>query len=363
MPFVEKEHVVQNQESKKPAVSASIRIAMLALLAAILTLGTSALAQQLPPTGYLSFDAPNSGTGSNQGTYPNAINRYGWIGGTVVYSTGASHGFLRKPNGAFIAVNPPGSLQSFVDAINDSDEAVGQFYGTSATYGFLRDAAGNYTQLAVAGADTTTATGINGTGTIAGYEHDATGYHGFLWNASHGFTVFDVPGSQPGTTIVTAINGAGTVTGFYTGSSYYSHDFVRSWNGHFITFEPVSGGNHTASVAINANSQTTGWGDDGQGGTYGFLRDVAGADTIFGASGAQGSAASGINDSGVIAGYEFSDGGGDAPFERDESGNIIMITLPFSNTASVSTGINQSGKIIGYYTDSAGANHGWVGTP
>src|ERR1035441_7375735 len=126
----------------------------LAMLASILTLGANAFAQTLPPSQYISFDAPNAGTGQYQGTGPSSINRQGWIGSTVVYSTGASHGFLRKPNGAFIAVNPPNSSQSFVAAINDSNEATGHFYGPSATYGFLRDAAGNYTQLAVAGSNT-----------------------------------------------------------------------------------------------------------------------------------------------------------------------------------------------------------------
>jgi hypothetical protein len=355
---------MQSQESIKPQTSAAhTGVAMLATLAAILTLGINALAQQTAPSGYLSFDAPQAGTGSSQGTFPSSINRQGWIGGTVVYSTGASHGFLREPNGLFIAVDPPNSAQSFVFAINDSGEAVGQFYGTGATYGFLRDAAGNYTQLAVTGADTTTATGVNNTGTVVGYEHDPAGYHGFLWDATHGFTVFDVPGSQAGTTIVTAVNALGAVTGFYNGSSYYSHDFIRSRNGHFTTFEPVSGGTQTSSVAINANSQTTGWGNDGLGGTYGFLRNVGGAGSLFEVSGSPGTAGTALNDSGVVVGYDFSDAGGNASCERDQSGNVTLLTLPFSNTANQPTGINQSGKITGFYTDATGMNHGWVGIP
>jgi len=354
---------VQKPENANPHASASIRFAMLAMLASILTLGANAFAQTLPPSQYISFDAPNAGTGQYQGTGPSSINRQGWIGGTVVYSTGASHGFLRKPNGAFIAVNPPNSSQSFVAAINDSNEATGHFYGPSATYGFLRDAAGNYTQLAVAGSNTNIPAGISPTGVVVGFYYDSIGSHGFLWDAKHGYTVFDVPGSKPGTTLAYAINSSGAITGFYYDNSNYSHGFVRSGNGHFVTFDAVHGGTATESTAINANGQTTGWGNDGLGGTDGFLRNVGGANTIFGVAGAQGSAAAAINDSGVIAGYEFSDGGGDAPFERDQSGNIILITLPFSNTASVSSGINQAGQIIGSYADAAGANHGWVGVP
>jgi hypothetical protein len=354
---------VQEQKSTQQPASAPIRTAALAMLASILILGASALSQSLPPSQYISFDAPNAGTGQYQGTGPSSINRQGWISGTVVYSTGFAHGFLRKPNGAFIAVNPPNSSQSFVAQINDSNVTVGSFYGTNATYGFLRDAAGNYTQLAVAGSNTTVASGISSTGVVVGFDYDSTGSHGFLWDAKRGYTVFDVPGSKPGTTIALAINAVEAVTGFYYDNSDYSHGFVRSRNGHFTTFEAVYGGNQTNSVAINANSQTTGWGNDGLGGTYGFLRNVGGASSIFGVAGSPGSAATALNDSGVIVGYDFSDAGGNGSFERDQSGNITPLALPFSNTGNTPTGINQIGQIVGDYIDAAGASHGWVGVP
>jgi hypothetical protein len=41
-----------------------------------------------------TFDAPGSGTGQFQGTYPNAINNAGAIAGTVTDSSNVSHGFL-----------------------------------------------------------------------------------------------------------------------------------------------------------------------------------------------------------------------------------------------------------------------------
>src|SRR5580658_297065 len=352
-----------SQESTKPQTSARIGIAVLAMLATILTLGTGAAAQESAASIYLSFDAPQAGTGPNQGTFPNAINRQGWIGGTVVYSTGVSHGFLREPNGKFIAVNPPNSVESYVSAINDSDEAVGLFYSATAALAYLRDAAGNYTQLAVAGADTTTASGINASGTVVGCEHDSIGYHGYLWDSQHGYTVFDVPGSAPGTTLALAINRAGMVTGYYSDSNFYSHGFVRSSNGHFSTFNAVQDGTATEPVAINANSQTTGWGNDGEGDTYGFLRNGSGASSLFEVAGSPGTAGTAINDSGVIVGYDFSDGGGNASCERDQSGDVTLLTLPFANTANQPTGINQSGNITGYYTDATGMNHGWVGAP
>jgi hypothetical protein len=312
---------------------------------------------------YISFDAPNAGTGINQGTYPNAINGHGWIGGTVVYSTGASHGFLRQQSGSFIAVDAPGAAQTWVSAINASNESVGYYFGATCTCGFFRDAAGTYTEFSYTGADTTSPSGVNSNGLVSGYEHDGTGYHGFLWSASRGFTVFDVPGSVPGSTLVFAINDAGAVTGTYVDSSYYSHVYIRSANGHFTTFEPVYGGTHSNAAAINTSGEITGWGDDGMGDTYGFIANAHRADEVFAVAGSPGTDGTAINDSGVVVGYGFSDAGGNFSFERETDGTINVLSLPFSNTANQPTGINRLGDVVGYYTDSAGANHGWVGVP
>jgi hypothetical protein len=114
-------------------------------------------------------------------TFAAAINRPGWIAGTVIYH-GKMHGFLRRRNGTFIAVDVPGASQTSVFAINAYDEVDAPGCGC----GPLRAAAGNYTQLAVPGADTTQALGINGTAVVVGTEHDSVSYHGFLWGTQNG---------------------------------------------------------------------------------------------------------------------------------------------------------------------------------
>lgn len=339
----------------------SSRTICLALLAAIVSLGTTLLAQ----TGqYVSFDAPGAGGGNNQGTFPVSINRQGWIGGTIILNTSVDQGFLRSPSGNYTVVMPTGAVQSTVSAINASHEVVGvAYYSNFAIFGFLRDASGNYTQLAVSGAYSTNPSAINDNGMVAGFAFDSTGSHGFIWTTQRGFTVFDVPGSAPGSTNVFGINKAGAVVGSYVDSHFYTHGFLRNGNGHFVTFEEIQTGTSTDPAAINNQGQIIGWANDGNGGTYGFVRNPGGASETFGVAGAQGSAATAINDNGVIVGWEFSDGGGDAGFERDSAGNVSLITLPFSNTASMATGINAAGKVVGKYTDSNGASHGWVGIP
>jgi hypothetical protein len=343
-------------------------IAVMFAATLILTLGTAAVAQDIS-SPYRSFDAPHAGTGSGQGTFPTAINLHGWIAGTVVHSDGTSHGFLRKTNTTYIAVDVPGAVQTVVSAINSSDAVVGSYYATNTTNGFLRDKSGNYTPIAYPGAYSTNPTGINGTGVVVGFA-SVTGQAGvvaFLWDAQNGFTTFAVPWANANSTIPLAINGAGSVTGFYSGKYLYTHGFVRNRNGTVAPFDGTSDEpTQTESLAINASGQTTGWTfSDDSGETPGFLRDPDGTITFVGLAASPGNAGAAINDKGVVVGYYFSDGGGNGSFEQDASGNIINLgtELPFTNTANNAVGINSVGTIIGNYTDANGAVHGWLKIP
>ena len=333
----------------------------MASLILILGLALSALAQDTSGQ-YLSFDAPHPKNKSYAGTYPKAINRHGWIAGTVVYNA-AMHGFLRPRNGTFIAVDVPGASQTSIFAINAYGEAVGEFLapGCSAC-GFLRDASGNYTQLAVPGASTD-ALGINGSEVVVGTAKDVVGYHGFLWSAQNGYTVFDVPGTTPGGTLPVAINGTGTVIGYYFAAKGYPQGFVRSRGGRFTKFGAMAGGPITVPTAINASGQITGWTTDATGNTLGFLRDTDGTITTFSVPGMTATETTGINDSGIIVGFAFTDGNHPESLERDQFGNITVLDIPFSTTSSEANGINLTGNVTGFYGDAAGVGHGWVKVP
>src|SRR5215470_78695 len=77
------------------------------LTLATLGLGLSANAQERTPT-FITFDAPGAGTGPGQGTFPNAINPAGAIGGDYLDASSLKHSFLRDPDGTFITYDPPG---------------------------------------------------------------------------------------------------------------------------------------------------------------------------------------------------------------------------------------------------------------
>jgi len=44
-----------------------------------------------------TFEVPGSGTGTNQGTFANAINGDKWVTGSYVDSSGLTHGFICQP--------------------------------------------------------------------------------------------------------------------------------------------------------------------------------------------------------------------------------------------------------------------------
>ncbi len=339
----------------------TIPITMRAMFAAILvlTIGNAALAQEAPSSQYLSFDAPHPTNKSYAGTNSAAINRQGRIAGTVIYG-GAMHGFVRRQNGTFLAVNVPGASQTSVSAINAYNEVVGDFFAPGGPFGFFRDSAGTYTQLAVPNA-TTQALDVNGSAVVVGTTHDASGFHGFLWSLPSGFTVFEVPGTKPGNTVALAINGTGTVTGYYFDSKLNNHGFIRSRGGRFIKFDATVGG--TEPTSINSSGQITGWGHDAQGNLVGFVRDLDGTIHLISVSGVSSNASTGINDSGVVVGFDFSDANHPSSFQRNPDGGITELPVPFANTANRANGINVFGAITGYYIDSSGTTHGWVKTP
>jgi hypothetical protein len=350
------------QGTANSTLFAFTRFVVLVTLAVTLTLAASAFAQL--PTKYLSFDAPGAGTGYGQGTFPTSINQDGWVAGTVISSSNVAFGFIRRRDGSFIQVFPPNSSQSFIAAINDSDQVAGSFYGPTATNGFVRSGIEKYTVLAVGGAFATIAAGINDAGVVVGYfyESGGRGSGGFLWSAQNGYTLFEVPGSVPNTTSAFAINGAGSVVGTYEGTDSYSHGFVRSAAGQFTSFE-LSGGTVAVATAINAAGQVAGYANNADGVFSAFAGNTHGVFATFGVLGAEGTQALAINDDGLIAGYAFNEDCCNESYERDQSGNVTVLPLPFSNMGNQPAGVNSAGDIAGSYTDSAGVGHGWLGLP
>jgi probable HAF family extracellular repeat protein len=122
---------------------------------------------------------------------------------------------------------------------------------------------------------------------------------------------------------------------------------------------PFSGANATAAFGINDQGQIVGSYGDSSGGTHGFLYAASvftPLDVPF--SGANATIAFGINDQGQIVG-SYNDLSGRHGFLY-AAGVFTPLDVPFSGAnATIAFGINDQGQIVGSYNDLSGL-HGFL---
>lgn len=351
---------------------------------------------ELKGTKYTIIVAP----GSSNFSRANGINDSGLIAGDFYGTDGFYHGFTLKgkkytqfdvdkgvvstsifglnnngdlagaagvggPNQGFVAI--AGTVTEFyakdtddtyANAINNSDVAVGQYYDSSSnTHGFSRDASGTITLIDYPGATQTACLGINDAGTIAGYYVDSVGQaHGFLDTAGV-FT--SLPFFFTG-----GINNAGDMTGYYVGPGApggVRHGYLATPKA-FASFSTVTvpGSIITDIYGINKSKAMVGWYRDSGGTEHGLLyakNKVTNIDDP--AAQPHSTQALGINTSGQIVGVYTSSGGSNLTGFLYSGGTFTDIVPPGGSEVEVS-GINDAGVICGVYTDSSNAEVGFI---
>jgi hypothetical protein len=86
------------------------------------------------------FDAPNAGTGFNQGTLPWDINTSGTTAGWYVDNANVNHGFVRDEHGATVEFDVPGNFGAWA-AIAPNGAVTGFYFDANNVFhGFLREA-------------------------------------------------------------------------------------------------------------------------------------------------------------------------------------------------------------------------------
>jgi hypothetical protein len=92
-----------------------------------------------------TFDAPDAGTGPNQGTDPWGINTNGAIAGYYVNGTNVFHSFVRDKHGAIVEFAVPGAVNMGNFASIAPNGAVVSFYldANNVAHGFVRQAGGH----------------------------------------------------------------------------------------------------------------------------------------------------------------------------------------------------------------------------
>src|SRR5258708_5451869 len=233
------------------------------------------------------------------------MNTRGEITGGYIESSGASHGFVRSPDGDFITFDAPGSGGGGCSpgiicasgtqggSINPEGVISGQFPDSNGVFhGVVRSPRGAIETFDAPGAGTgsgqgtyvTFTDGINPKGEIGGGYADASGgFHAFVRNSDGTFATFDPPGSV--STNNSGITPDGTVTSFYFDASSELHGYIRAADGAFTFFDVAGAGagpnQGTEPLNINAGKDITGAYIDTNGVNHGFLRLATGAITKF----------------------------------------------------------------------------------
>ena len=148
---------------------------------------------------FTSFDAPGAGTGSGQGTFTanvSGLNQEGAIAGYYLDASNVYHGFVRTPDGTFMTFDAPDAgtasgQGTIFGSLNSAGATTGCYIDASnVSHGLLRTPHGTFTTFDAPGAGTGSGQGtfcgnINPAGAITGNYTDASNVnHGFLRQSS-----------------------------------------------------------------------------------------------------------------------------------------------------------------------------------
>jgi hypothetical protein len=356
-----------------PSSSGSSKSWKLVWLAIAVSCCVAPLAAQT--AALVSFEAPDAGTRSGEGTVGISINKSGAVTGYYIDDSGNTHGFVRSANGQITEFDAPGLSATGPRRINARGQILGEgtlLSRTNPKLGFLRNPNGKFVSIVVPGSpQQTLPSGINDTGEIAGSCIDsANSYHGFVRDAGGNYTVFDEPNAVKGVsghgTFVSGINANGVITGSYGDTALINHGFTRDQFGNFTSFDSPGAGNclgcGTTPTDINLSGSVAGLYVEKTTGliTHSFVRDSLGNITDFDAPGASQTSTFGINDGGEVVGTWSVFQSPARGFTRDASGNFTSFSAPVPNANIFAYGINNAGRVTGYYTDANGVDHGFV---
>lgn len=275
-------------------------------------------------------------------------------------------------NYSFVTFDPPGSVDTVAQAVNDNGESVGRFQDTGGVvHGYLRHADGTFVTLDPPGSVFTVALGINNMGTIVGeWQEQSSAFHGFTRSPSGSYTTTDFPGAVDSE--LSAINLQGNLLGDYDlGDLNTSIGFLDT-HGMFNSFEdPAATPMETLALGINAANFVSGFFDDPAGNEHSFVRAPNAQFHNFDFPFADFTDAFKLNDSGTLVGQYATN----FPIHGFVLSGAMSLTGPpspcqflsFDYPDSQNTGtrgINNAGQIAGFYRVRGNpARHGFLATP
>lgn len=204
--------------------------------------------------------------------------------------------------------------------------------------------------------------GINSGGTIAGYFGDGTmlpnkGYSVVPPYGSGNFTNENFPGSVQ--TQVTGINNAGDTVGFWIDGAGANHGFT-DFGGLFMSYDAPTTSPavppFTQFLGVNNSREVAGFDTEANGNdqAFTFLGNIF---NFLAVPNAMSAAATGLNNNGVVVGFDSSNTTGNTEGFIDNNGTFTHLEFP-GETFTQFLGVNDSGQVVGFYMDAAGVNHG-----
>jgi probable HAF family extracellular repeat protein len=185
--------------------------------------------------------------------------------------------------GTYTTLNPPGSVSTIAEDINNKGQIVGSYYTSGSNYlthGFIRLSDGSYLTYddPYAGTSTlhngTEITGVNDALALVGGYYDGLNHrHGYFIQGLLHITLDD-PFAGPGGTQAGGINNQGQIVGEYTDAAGHNHGFLYN-SGTYITLDHPLGANGTYATGINDVGQIVGTYVDASHHEHGFLLTLA----------------------------------------------------------------------------------------
>jgi len=197
--------------------------------------------------------------GSNSGGA--GINNSGNIVGvSVVAPNSGNVATLWSPDNAPHSLGiPNGGSESYVSAINNRDEAVGQFRDSNSqrlacilTYGFARESLGT-----LPGDVFSYATSINDHGMVVGSSNNGGVSRAFAWTRGEGMVALPkFFGSNYSTG--EDVNNSGMILGNFSASGIFNQPFLYNSTAGLITMGSMGQDNYTNGIAINDDGMVVG---------------------------------------------------------------------------------------------------------
>jgi len=312
--------------------------------AAIVLVSAATAVRANAQESFTSFDPAGSTY-----TFAAGINESGTVAGYYQDSREAGHGFLRTSDGKITTFDPNGSIFTEATGINDKGEIAGWYRDESGTfYSFVRGTDGTIKTFNPTQGYEPGTVGLNAKGKVAGWYMNGNGQAGFVGAPEGKIKQLTVGGM--------AVNTKGAVTG-----TDGTEGFVRAPSGNMVTFKGPNDPDKTIPTGINDSGVVAGYAETVCGIGYGFERNAAGDVTAVGPGDSYYTWVMGLNDKGALTGYYYY--GGYQGFVRDSAGAYTTFSISGATGGTYPQAISKKGEVAGGYRDGNNVLHGFVGTP